>query len=254
MKTTQLEKTLNKEQKKMAKEMAEAGVFFGHSKSKKDPRMDPYISTLRGGVYIIDLVSSVKKLEKALDFMKTIIENNGVILFISTQPQIKETVKEIAKKCHMPYVTERWLGGTLTNFQTIHERIEHLRNLEQEKKAGELEKYTKKEQMLFNEEIKKLNRKIGGIKALDKLPDALFVLSVKKNQGAVKEAKKEKIPVMGLVDTNANPLELGYPIPANDDGISSLKLILEKVEKTIIENKPKIKKEKTKKDDKGKSS
>jgi len=213
-----------------------------------------HISTFRGGVYIIDLVASVKKLEKALDFIKKVIENNGIILFVGTQLQIKEEVKKIAEKCHMPYITERWLGGTLTNFQTIYKRIKHLRGLEQEEKAGGLEKYTKKEQMLFNEEIKKLNRKIGGIKVLDKLPDALFVSSVKKNQGAVKEAKKEGIPVIGLVDTNANPLQLNYPIPANDDGVSSLKLILKKVEKAIIENKPKIKKEKTIKHDKGKSS
>ncbi len=254
MDINQLEKTLNKKQEKIAKEMAEAGVFFGHSKSKKDPRMDPYISTFRGGVYIIDLVSSVKKLEEALDFIKKVIENNGIMLFVGTQPQIKETVKKTAEKCHMPYIIERWLGGTLTNFQTIYERIKHLRDLEQKKKTGELEKYTKKEQLLFNEEIKKLNRKIGGIKTLDKLPDAIFVLSVKKNQGAVKEAKKGEIPVIGLVDTNANPVELDYPIPANDDGVSSLKFILEKVEKTITENKPKIKKQKTAKHDKGKSS
>lgn len=232
------EESLNKNEKSLVKKMAEAGVHFGHSKSRKNPRMTPYIYTLRNDIHIIDLVSSVRKLEEALEFIKEIVKKGGFVLFVGIQPQARETVKEVTKECNMPYVIDRWLGGTLTNFKTIHKRVEYLLDLEKKKKAKELEKYTKREQMLFDEEIEKLNKNLGGIKELNKLPDAVLVLSTKNNLAAVREARRKKIPVVGLVDTDSDPMLVDYPIPSNDEAVSALKFMLEQFKKIIIKNLP----------------
>lgn len=233
MKSVKLEEKLNKKQEEMAKKMIKAGVHFGHSKSMKDPRMDQYISTFKSGVYIIDIYSTIKKLEESLEFIKDIVSKKGTILFVGIQPQVKQSTQETAKKCKMPYVTERWIGGTITNFNTIYKGVQRLLDLEEKKKSGELEKYTKKEQLIIDDEIKKLNQDFEGVKKMNKLPDAVLVMSVKKNQGAVKEAVKKNIPVIGLVDTDANPNLVDYPIPANDDGVASLKFMLEQFENAI---------------------
>ncbi len=234
----------NKKEENLIKKMIEAGIHFGHSKSRKNPRMDPYIYTLKNNVSIIDLMSSMKKLNEALDFIKEVVKKEGSILFVGTEPQAKKVTKETAEECAMPYVVERWLGGTLTNFQITHKRVEHLLELENKKKVGELKKYTKREQMLFDEEIEKLNKKFGGIKKLDKLPDAVFVLSARGDLAAVKEAKRKKISVIGLVDTDSDPTLIDYFIPSNDDAISALKFMLGQVKDVITKaksQKPKVK-------------
>lgn len=229
---------LTKKEEALVKKMAEAGVHFGHSKSRKNPHMDSYIHTLRNSVHIIDLVSTVKKLDEALKFVKETAKKGGIILFVGIQPQAKNITQEAAKECGMPYVVGRWLGGTLTNFKTIFKRVEYLLDLEKKKKSKELEKYTKKEQMLFDEQMEKLNRNLGGIKELNKLPDAIFVLSVRHCLAAVREAKRKKIPIIGLVDTDSDPALADYPIPANDDAISALKFMLEQVKDVILKNSP----------------
>lgn len=231
------EEMLSKNEEGLVKKMAEAGVHFGHSKSRKNPRMSPYIYTLRNNIHIIDLVSSVRKLEEALEFIKEITKKGGSILFVGIQPQAKEVVKEVAEECNMPYVIKRWLGGILTNFKTIRNRVEYLLDLEKKKKTGELKKYTKREQMLFDEEIEKLNKNLGGIKELSKLPDAVLVLSIKNNLAAVKEARRKKIPVIGLVDTDSDPMLADYPVPSNDDSVSALKFMLEQIKKIVLKSK-----------------
>lgn len=236
MSVTTKEKTTKKE-KSLIEEMLEAGVHFGHSKSRKNPRMNPYTSILRNNIHIIDLESSAKKLEEAFEFIKEIVKKGGVILFIGTQSQAKQITKEAAEECQMPYVVERWIGGTLSNFRVIRKRVDYLENLEKKKAAGELEKYTKKEQMLFSEEIEKLNKKFGGIKILTKLPDAVFILSIKKGLAAVKEAQRKKIPIVGLADTDSDPTLVDYPIPSNDEAVSALKFMLNKIKEAIIRNK-----------------
>lgn len=228
---------LTKKQEALVKKMAEAGVHFGHSKSRRNPRMIPYIHTLRNNVHIIDLTSTVKSLDQALKFIKEIVKKGGLILFVATQPQAKSMIKETAEECDMPYVTERWLGGTLTNFKTIFKRVEYLLDLEKKKKSKELEKYTKREQMLFDEQIERLNRNLGGIKKLNKLPDAVLVLGAKHNLAAVKEARRKKIPIIGLVDTDSDPTLVDYSIPSNDDAVSALKFMLEQFKDIIIKSK-----------------
>lgn len=231
------EEKLSKKEEGLIQKMAKVGVHFGHSRSRKNPRMNPYIYALRSNIHIIDLISTAKKLEEALKFIKETVKNGGSVLFVGTQPQAKKITKEAAEECGMPYVVERWLGGTLTNFETIHKRVEHLLDLEKRKKSKELEKYTKKEQMLFNEEIKKLNRNLGGIKELNKLPNAVLVLSIRHNLSAVKEAKRKKIPIAGLVDTDSDPTLIDYPIPSNDEAISALEFMLKQFKGVILKNK-----------------
>jgi len=211
-------------------EMLKAGVHFGHRTSRKNPKMDQYIFTSRNNVHVIDLEKAEQKLREALEFLHQIKEKKETLIFVGTKVAAKEITQEIAQEVKMPYVIERWIGGTLTNFKVISKRLEHIRDLEEKKKKGELKKYTKKEQHDFDIEIQKLNRQFGGIKEMTKLPDALFIIDTHKEKLAVKEAKMKGIPIVGLCDTNADPSLIDYPIPVNDDAISSLKLIL----KTII--------------------
>jgi len=232
-KTTSEEKTTKKDES-LIKKMLEAGIHFGHSKSRKNPRMNPYISTIRNNINIIDLESSAKKLQEALDFIQETIKKGGVVLFVGTQPQAKQITMAAARECGMPYVVERWIGGILTNFKVVRKRVEYLKDLEKKKAAGELAKYTKKEQMLFDEEIEKLNKKFGGIKEMIKLPDALLVLSIKKSLAAVREAQRKKIPIVGLADTDSDPMMANYPIPANDEAISVLEFMLDKFKEVIL--------------------
>jgi len=206
--------------------MLKAGVYFGHRTSKWNSKMDPYIFGIRNGVHIIDLEKTQEKLKEALEFLYEIKKKKGIVVFIGTKIAAKEITKESAKKTKMPYVIERWIGGTLTNFEAISGRLKHFRDLEKQKKTGELKKYTKKEQHEFDIELQKLDQRFGGIKGLIKLPDVLLVIDVHKEKLAIKEARVKKIPVVGLCDTNADPSTVDYPIPVNDDAISSLKLIL----------------------------
>ena len=214
-------------------EMLKAGVHFGHRSSKWNAKMKEYIHTTRNKVHIIDLEKTEKKLKNALEFINEIKEKKGMIIFVGTKVAAKDITKQTAEEVKMPYVIERWIGGTLTNFKVISKRLEHIRDLESKEKEGELKKYTKKEQHEFNVEIQKLNRYFGGIKEITKLPDALFVIDASKEKLAIKEAKMKNIPVVGLCDTNSDPTTVDYPIPVNDDAISSLKLILGAVVKVL---------------------
>jgi small subunit ribosomal protein S2 len=214
-------------------EMLKAGVHFGHRTSKWNPQMKPYIFTSRNNVHIIDLDKTQEKLTKALKFIQKIKAQKGIILFVGTKVAAKEITRQMAEKCHMPYVNERWLGGTLTNFKIISQRLEYFLDLEKKKKTGELKKYTKKEQHQFGVELQKLDRQFGGIKKMTKLPEALLVVDVQKEKLAVKEARMKNIPVIGLCDTNADPNIIDYPIPVNDDAITSLKLILGVIVKVL---------------------
>lgn len=221
------------------KKMAEAGLYFGHRTSRINPKMKPYIQGARNNVHIIDLEKTVEKFTEALKFIQKLISEGGVMLLVGTKIQIKDLVESLAKECNLPYVNRRWLGGTFTNFEVIKKRVEYLKKLEDEKKKGELEKYTKKERLIKDRELQNLKLKVEGLKNLDRLPDTVFVCSMKKDFLVVKEAIKKGIKVIGIADTNTDPTLADYPIPANDDAISSVRYILEKVKEVILKAKTK---------------
>lgn len=221
--------------------MLKAGVHFGHKKSKLNPKMKPFVFGLQGGIHIIDLAKTEKLLEKALGFIGEKVSKGGVILLIGTACQAKESLAEAALKCGMPYVDNRWVGGTFTNFKEILKSINNLRELETKKKSGDFQKYTKKERLGFDEEIKRLNKLIGGIKEMRSLPQAIFLVSVNQDELAVKEAKKVGIPVIALVDTDTDPSLVDWPIPANDDAVSSIKMMVELIADAINKAKKQIK-------------
>lgn len=212
-------------------QMLKAGVHFGHRASKWNSKMKPYIFTTRNNVHVIDLEKTREKMKEALEFIRELKKKKGTIIFVATKVAAKEIAQQSAEKTKMPYVIERWIGGTLTNFKVISKRLEYFRDLEKKKETGELKKYTKKEQHEFGIELERLNQQFGGIKNMIEPPDALLIIDTHKEKLAVKEARMEGIPVVGLCDTNADPTIIDYPIPVNDDAISSLKLILE----TIVE-------------------
>ncbi|MCG0277239.1 MAG: 30S ribosomal protein S2 [Thermanaeromonas sp.] len=217
------------------KQLLEAGVHFGHQTRRWNPKMAPYIFTERNGIYIIDLQRTVKKLEEAYNFVRDVAKEGGKILFVGTKKQAQETVKEEAERCGMFYVNVRWLGGTLTNFQTIRRRIERLKELEQMEEEGTLELLPKKEVMALRKEKEKLERFLGGIKNMKQLPDALFVVDPRKERIAVAEARRLGIPIVAIVDTNCDPDEIDYVIPGNDDAIRAVKLITSKIADAVLE-------------------
>lgn len=224
-------------------EMLKLGVHFGHRKSKFNPKMEPYIYTLRNGVHIIDLEQTVQKLKEALEFVKEVIAKDGQILFVGTKRQAKKPIEEAAGKCGMSYVTDRWLGGTFTNFKVIYKQIEKLRELEAKIESEEIKKYTKKEQHEFRKEIGRLNKMMGGIKTMDELPQAIFVIDINQDDLAIKEAKRINIPVIALADTNTDPTLVDYPIPSNDDAIQVIEMMTEAVAEEINKAKKDVKKE-----------
>jgi small subunit ribosomal protein S2 len=215
-------------------EMGRAGLHFGHKTSKVHPKMFPFIFGSRNTIHIIDLEKTKQKFEEALKFIQDLVSQNKTILFVGTKPQIKDLVKEIATELGYPYVNERWLGGTFTNFEVIKKRAEYLKDLEKRKTEGFFEKYTKKERMEIEKKIQKLEKKFGGIKNMDRLPDAVFICDMVKDKLAVKEAREKGVKIIAISDTNADPTLADYPIPANDDAISSVKYILEKVKEVIL--------------------
>jgi small subunit ribosomal protein S2 len=217
----------------LAKEMFKAGVHFGHKKTNHHPKMEPYICGVRNNIQIIDLEKTMEELEKALNFMEKTVKENGKILFVGVRPQCYQILKETAEKCRMPYVASRWIGGLLTNFKTIKKRIDYFTDMEKKRDAGDLKKYTKKEQKHFEKEIEKLKKNFDGLRGLDKLPEAIFVLGVKEHMTAIREAKRKKIPVISLVDTDSNPTLIDYIIPSNDEAVSALQFMLNQVEKVI---------------------
>lgn len=222
-----------------AEEMAQAGLHFGHKTSNTHPKMKPYLFGVRNTIHIIDLEKTAEKLKEALKFIQEIISEKKMLLLVGTKIQIKDLVKSTAIECGLPYVNERWLGGTLTNFETIKKRVEYFKELENKKTSGELEKYTKKEKAKFDLELKNLETKFGGIKNMERIPDAMFVLDMRIDRVAVREAKAKGVRVIGLAHTNIDPDLADFPIPANDDAISSIKYILEKVKEVILKSKPK---------------
>jgi small subunit ribosomal protein S2 len=225
-------------------EMAGAGLHFGHKTSKTHPKMAPYLFGVRNAVHIIDLEKTKEKLEEALKFIQELVSENKVLLLVGTKVQAKDLVKNMAIECGLPYVYNRWLGGTFSNFGIIQKRVAYFKDLENKKATGELEKYTKKERLGFDKELKDLEIKFGGIKNLEKLPDAIFVCDMIEDELAVKEAKMKGIKVIAICHTNIDPTAVDYPIPASDDAVSSVKYILDKVKETILSSKSKTKSEK----------
>ncbi len=218
-------------------EMLKAGVHFGHKKSRRHPKMNPYIFATKNGISIFDLEKTLIKLQSALDFIKEIKRADRQILFVGTKKQARYLIKSAAQRCQMPFVNERWLGGTFTNFKMIRKRVDYLLQEEDKQEKGDFEKYTKFEQAQKKDELEKLEKRMGGIKKMKELPGAVFIVDPKENITAVREAQKMKIPVVALADSNFNPEEVDYPIPANDDAVSSLKLILSYVCKALEEQK-----------------
>ena len=218
-------------------EMTAAGVNFGHKISKLHPKMKPYVSGVKNGVHIFDLEKTSKEFAKALAFISKIVSEGKSIIFVGTKIQLKAIIKETAETCGIPSVTERWLGGTFTNFETIQKRVSYFKDLEKKKETGDLEKYTKKEQLDFGKEIAKLKIKFDGIRNMSKLPEAVFIFGLDKDITCAREAKKKGIKIVAIVDTNVNPDIVDYIIPANDDAISSVRYIIDKVKDVIINSK-----------------
>ena len=217
------------------KQLLEAGVHFGHQTRRWNPKMKKFIFTERNGIYIIDLQKTVKKLDEAYNFVRDLASNGGTVLFVGTKKQAQESVKDEAERSGMYYVNQRWLGGTLTNFQTIRKRINRLKDIEKMEEDGTFEVLPKKEVVELLKEKDRLVKFLGGIKEMDRLPDALFVIDPRKERIAIAEAHKLNIPIIAMVDTNCDPDEIDYVIPANDDAIRAVKLLTGKMADAIIE-------------------
>lgn len=217
------------------KQLLEAGVHFGHQTRRWNPKMAPYIFTERNGIYIIDLQKTVRKLEEAYMFVRDLAANGETILFVGTKKQAQESVEAEAKRCGQHYVSNRWLGGMLTNFKTIQSRINKLRKIEKMEADGDFDLLPKKEVIQLKAEQEKLEKNLGGIKEMKKLPSAMFVVDPRKEHIAILEAKALGIPVVAIVDTNCDPDEADYPIPGNDDAIRAVKLIASKIADAVLE-------------------
>ena len=217
------------------KQLLEAGVHFGHQTRRWNPKMARFIFTERNGIYIIDLQKTVQKVDEAYEFIRDLAAKGESVLFVGTKKQAQNSIREEAERCNQFYVNERWLGGMLTNFRTIQTRIARLKELEAMFEDGTVEQYTKKEAMLMQRELQKLEKNLGGIKDMKKLPGAIFVVDSKKEEIAVKEARKLGIPVIATVDTNCDPDVIDFPIPANDDAIRAVKLLTSKIADAVLE-------------------
>jgi small subunit ribosomal protein S2 len=219
------------------KSLLEAGVHFGHRTRRWNPRMRPFIFTERNGIHIIDLQQSMTKLEEAYNFARDTVAEGGTVLFVGTKRQAQETIVAEAQRAGMPYVSKRWLGGTLTNFRTIRSRIDYLIKLEERQASGELDKLQKKEALLLTREMQKLQTRLGGLKEMRRLPKALFIVDTKHEENAVNEAANLHIPIIAMCDTNSDPNPIAHPIPSNDDAIRAIKLITAKMADAVIEGK-----------------
>ncbi|RKP55487.1 MULTISPECIES: 30S ribosomal protein S2 [Cohnella] len=218
------------------KQLLEAGVHFGHQTRRWNPKMDKYIFTERNGIYIIDLQKTVKKVDEAYNFVRQLGENGGTMLFVGTKKQAQDSVKEEAERSGQYYINQRWLGGTLTNFSTIQKRTDRLHQLDKWEQDGTFEVLPKKEVIILRKEKERLEKFLGGIKNMRKLPDALFIIDPRKERIAVAEARKLGIPIVGIVDTNCDPDEIDYVIPGNDDAIRAVKLLTAKMADAIVES------------------
>ena len=217
------------------KQLLEAGVHFGHQTRRWDPRMAEYIFQARNGIHIIDLQKTSKKLDEAYAFLKEQAEEGKTVLFVGTKKQAQDCMKEAAEKCGMYYVNQRWLGGMLTNFETIKKRVDRLKQLEKMQEDGTFDVLPKKEVILLKKEMEKLEKNLGGIKDMEELPGVIFLVDPKKERNAVLEARKLNIPTIGLIDTNCNPEDVDYVIPGNDDAIRAVKLIADVMANAAIE-------------------
>ncbi len=218
-------------------EMATAGLHFGHRISRLHPKMKNYIYGVKNTVHFIDLEKTALKFQQALEFIKNFIAQGKVLLLVGTKIQVKDLIQEMGQEFNLPYVNQRWIGGTFTNFEELKKRIDYFKDLESKKEQGLLEKYTKKEKMKIEEKIRKLTQKFGGLKKLTELPDAIFVSDMKQDELACREARAKRIRIIGIADTNINPELADFVIPANDDAASSLRYILGKVREAIIKGK-----------------
>jgi small subunit ribosomal protein S2 len=217
------------------KALLEAGVHFGHRTQRWDPKMKPFIFTERNGIHIIDLQQTIIRLEQAYNMVRDTVAEGGTMVFVGTKKQAQENLAHAAESCGMPYVNQRWLGGTLTNWQTIKQRISYLLELEQRRDTGDLERLPKKEALKLEQLIEKLNRRLGGLKQMTRLPDLLFVVDVRREAIAVKEGNILKIPVLAMVDTNCNPDPIDLIVPSNDDAIRAIKLIVNQMADAVNE-------------------
>ncbi len=219
------------------KSLLEAGVHFGHQTRRWNPKMARYIFTQRNGIYIIDLQKTVKKINEAYEFVREVTAEGGKILFVGTKKQAQDAIEKEAKRCEMPYINQRWLGGLLTNYKTIKGRIDRLHELGEMETNGMFDVLPKKEVIKLRHEEEKLEKFLGGIKDMGGIPDAIFIVDPKKERLAVKEAQILGIPVVGIIDTNCDPDEIDYPIPGNDDAIRAVKLITETIANAVLEGK-----------------
>ena len=217
------------------KALLETGVHFGHRTTKWNPKMKPYIFTERNGIHIIDLQQTLVNLNEYYDLVRDIVAGGGTVLFVGTKRQAQEAIAREAERCNMPYINHRWLGGTLTNWKTIRDRIDTLKKLEKRRDNGEFELLSKKEALILNRKIEKLQQRLGGIRNMRRLPDLLIIVDTKREATAVKEANTLDIKVLALADTNSNPDDIDYIIPANDDAVRAIKLLLSALADAVIE-------------------
>lgn len=217
------------------KEMLEAGVHFGHQTHRWNPKMAPFIFTSRNNVHIFDLAKTQENLQVALEFVENIVKNGGTVLYVGTKKQAKEIVKEEALNAGMPYITNRWLGGLLTNFSTIFKRVSYYKEIEKDKEEGKFDGLSKKDAIGKQKELDKLKTYLGGVKDLKKIPDAIFVVDTGREELAVREANRLKIPVIGIVDSNCNPDPINYVIPGNDDAVKAIKYIVSSISRAVAE-------------------
>jgi small subunit ribosomal protein S2 len=217
------------------KQLLEAGVHFGHRTRRWHPKMRTFIFTERNGIHIIDLQQTMRQVNNAYGVVRDAVREGGLVLFVGTKKQAQETVKAEAERCGMPYITTRWLGGTLTNFRTIRLRVEYMQDLERRQMRGDLDRLPKKEALLLRQELARLNNRIGGLRTMTHLPDMIFIVDVMREELAVIESNKLHIPIVAMVDTNCDPDPIDYPIPSNDDAIRAIKLMAGKMADAVVE-------------------
>lgn len=223
--------------------LIESGAHFGHQSRRWNPKMEEYLYGVQDGVHVFDLTKTKAELETALDFLTTSAKEGKVILFLGTKKQAKLKIKEVAEELGAPYVNERWLGGTMTNFEQIKKSIDKLKKMKEEKASGEYKKFTKKERGLLDREIERLERFFGGITGLTEIPSVIFVIDIKREAGALIEANQAGLTSVAIVDSNCDPTEVDYPIPMNDDATQALEYVLDLAKEAILEGKKKVKKE-----------
>lgn len=225
-------------------EMLKTGMHFGHRTSKRHPKMMPYVFTNRNNISIIDLEKTREKLNEACQFIRSVVASGGTVLFVNTKKQARDVFEKHVAECKMPYVVERWLGGVLTNYGVVSKTFAKLEKFEKDEESGDLLKYTKKEQLKLKKEYDKLEKIVGGLRRMNGLPQAMFVVDLKHEQTAVREAQKKNIPIVSMADTNVNPEKVDYPIPANDDALKSIEYIILVITEAVKEGQAEAEKNK----------